>query len=154
MPLLFDVKEFKKTCPKGRLLGIDVGTKTFGLALCDETRLVASSFQTIHRKKWQQDQQRLMNILDDFSIQGLVVGWPLNMNGTQGPRCQATQDVVTNLLTLQDLPCLLWDERLSTMAITRTLLEADVSRKKRKQVVDSLAAAYILQGCLDALGRC
>ena len=151
MPQFFDLAEFKAACPKGRLMGIDAGSKTLGLALCDETRLVASTLQTIHRKKWQQDQCILENLFQTFFIQGIVVGWPLNMNGTQGPRCQATQDFVKNLLKVKDMPCLFWDERLSTVAVTRTLLEADVSRKKREKVIDALAAAYILQGCLDAL---
>lgn len=151
MPLCQNLAEFKSACPKGRLLGIDVGSKTFGLAMCDETRLIASPFQTIMRKKWTQDSVILRDFLNTFALQGLVVGWPLNMNASQGPRCHATSAFVKNFLAIADFPCFLWDERLSTVAITRTLLEADVSREKRDKAVDKLAAAYILQGFINAL---
>jgi putative holliday junction resolvase len=151
MPLYPTLLEFKSACPKGRLIGIDAGSKTFGLAMCDETRLIASPFHTIQRKKWSGDSVILMGFFKEFSVQGAVVGWPLNMNGSQGPRCQATQDFVNNFLKIADLSCFLWDERLSTVAITRTLLEADLSRQKREKAVDKLAATYILQGFINGL---
>jgi putative Holliday junction resolvase len=138
---------------KGRFLGFDVGEKTIGLSLSDANRTIASPFQTLHRTKWKQDAEILLKIIKDYTIVGMVVGLPLNMDGSEGPRCQSIRQFVANLLTLIDLPICFWDERLSTMAVTRTLLEADLSRVKRKKVVDKMAAAYILQGLLDAFGH-
>ena len=153
MPLLpfdsFYDYPFKKG---GRFLGFDVGEKTIGLALSDINHTIASPFQTIIRTQWKKDADILLKIIGDHHIVGLIVGLPINMNGTEGPRCQGVRQFVTNLLSKQDLPVCLWDERLSTMAVTRTLLEADISRSKRKNVVDKMAAAYILQGFLDAKG--
>lgn len=138
---------------KGRFLGFDVGEKTIGLSLSDANRTIASPFQTLHRTKWNRDAEILLKIIKDYNVVGLVVGFPLNMDGSEGPRCQSIRQFVVNLLMLIDLPLCLWDERLSTMAVTRTLLEADLSRAKRKKVVDKMAASYILQGLLDAYGR-
>lgn len=154
MPLL-NFEEFSQISfeKKGRLLGCDVGEKTIGLALSDINRKIATPFQVIHRTQWKKDSVLLVNLIHEHHIQGIIVGLPLNMNGTEGPRCQSTRQFVANLLALEDLPICLWDERLSTVAVTRTLLEADLSRAKRSQVVDKMAASYILQGVLDALGR-
>lgn len=154
MPLLpideFASYPFEKN---GRFLGCDVGEKTIGLALSDTRRTIASPFQVLHRTQWKKDSVKLLKEMETHHICGLVVGLPLNMNGTEGPRCQSTRQFVANLLHLQDLPLCLWDERLSTVAVTRTLLEADLSRAKRGEVVDKMAACYILQGCLDALAK-
>jgi len=135
----------------GALLGVDPGTKTLGLAISDRTRLIATPLETIRREKFTQDAKHLLNIYADNQASALIVGLPVNMNGTHGPRAQSVRDFCTNLLKLQDLPIFLWDERLSTMAVTRGMLEADMSRKKRKENVDKLAAGYILQGVLDRL---
>lgn len=138
---------------KGRFLGCDVGEKTIGLALSDINRKIATPFQVIHRTQWKKDAPLLLSIMNEHHILGIVVGLPLNMNGSEGPRCQSTRQFVANLLALQDIPICFWDERLSTIAVTRTLLEADLSRAKRSKVVDKMAASYILQGALDALSR-
>lgn len=133
----------------GRFLGFDVGEKTIGLALSDTNRMIATPFQTIHRTQWKKDVELLLKIMKDYKVVGLIIGLPLNMNGSEGPRCQSIRQFASNLLSVTDIPLCLWDERLSTMAVTRTLLEADLSRAKRKMVVDKMAAAYILQGFLD-----
>ncbi len=138
---------------EGRFLGCDVGEKTIGLALSDKNRTIASPFSVIRRTQWKKDSIALLKEVETHHICGIVVGLPLNMNGSEGPRCQSTRQFVSNLLGLRDLPVCLWDERLSTVAVTRTLLEADLSRAKRAQVVDKMAACYILQGFLDALGK-
>jgi putative holliday junction resolvase len=154
MPLLA-INEFSQNLfeKEGRLLGCDVGEKTIGLALSDTKRKIASPLKVIHRVQWKKDSEILLSVIREYGVIGVVVGFPLNMNGTEGPRCQSIRQYVTNFLALSDLPFCLWDERLSTMAVTRTLLEADLSRAKRSKVVDKVAAAYILQGCLDALAR-
>jgi len=139
--------------PYGRLLGLDLGSKTIGMAMSDATRFIASPLSTIARTKFTKDAEILLAAVDKHEIAGLVMGWPVSMDGTEGPRCQSTTQFARNLLALRDLPILLWDERLSTAAVTRTLLEADSSRKRRAEVVDKMAAAYILQGALDALSR-
>lgn len=138
---------------KGRFLGFDVGEKTIGLALSDIKCTIATPFEVIHRTQWKKDAEILSKIVREHHIVGAIIGFPLNMNGTEGPRCQAIRQFVTNLLLVIDLPICLWDERLSTMAVTRTLLTADLSRTKRKKVVDKMAASYILQGFLDAFAR-
>lgn len=135
----------------GALLGVDPGTKTLGLAISDRTRLIATPLETIRREKFTMDAQYLLKVYTDNQASALIVGLPVNMNCTHGPRTQSVKDFCTNLLKLQDLPIFLWDERLSTMAVTRGMLEADMSRKKRKENVDKLAASYILQGVLDRL---
>ncbi|MBA3813739.1 MAG: Holliday junction resolvase RuvX [Alphaproteobacteria bacterium] len=138
---------------KGRFLGFDVGEKSIGLALSDINCRIATPFQVIHRTQWKKDAEMLLKIINEHNIVGIVIGFPLNMNGSEGPRCQSIRQFVANLLLVIDLPLCLWDERMSTMAVTRTLLTADLSRAKRKKVVDKMAAAYILQGFLDAFGR-
>jgi len=135
----------------GALLGLDPGTKTLGLAISDRTRLIATPLETIRREKFTLDAQYLLKAYAENHATALIVGLPVNMNGTHGPRTQSVRDFCTNLLKLEDLPIFLWDERLSTMAVTRGMLEADMSRKKRKENVDKLAAGYILQGVLDRL---
>src|SRR5579859_1802412 len=136
-----------------RLLGLDLGTKTIGLALSDLTRTVASPLTLLLRKKFTQDAEALFKEVDRHEVAGLVIGLPVSMDGSEGPRCQSTRAFANNLLKLRDLPIAFWDERWSTAAVTRTLLEADASRQRRAELVDKLAAAYILQGALDALKR-
>ncbi|MEW5727830.1 MAG: Holliday junction resolvase RuvX [Pseudomonadota bacterium] len=133
-----------------RIMGLDLGTKTIGLALSDVSRTVATPFDTIRRVKFTKDAEALLAIIDKQGVGGLVLGLPVEMDGNEGPRCQSTRAFAANLLKLRDIPIALWDERLSTAAVTRTLLEADTSRARRAEVVDKMAAAYILQGALDA----
>ena len=135
----------------GPLLGVDPGTKTLGLAVSDRTRLIATPVKTIKRIKFSLDAAELLKIYDERESVAIVVGNPSNMDGSKGPRAQSVKDFCYNLLKTRDLPICMWDERLSTMAVTRTMLKADMSRKKRKENVDKLAASYILQGFLDRL---
>ena len=136
---------------EGSLLGIDPGTKTFGLSVSDKTRLIASPLFTIKRIKFSKDAVQILDTYDEKEAVAIVVGMPINMDGSHGPRSQSVRDFCNNLLKVRDVPIFLWDERLSTMAVTRTMLEGDMSRKKRSENVDKLAAAYILQGVLDRL---
>lgn len=136
-----------------RLLGLDLGSKTIGLALGDSDHKIATPYDTIRRKKFGLDAAALGDIIKTENIGGLVMGLPLNMDGSEGPRVQATRAFLRNLENLPDFPVvsvLLWDERLSTAAVERTLLEADTSRAKRAEVIDKMAAAFILQGAIDA----
>jgi putative Holliday junction resolvase len=135
----------------GPLLGLDPGTKTLGLAISDRTRLIATPLHTIRRKKFTPDATELLSQFHTNDCSALVVGLPLNMDGSAGPRVQSVKDFCNNLLRLEDIPIFLWDERLSTAAVTRSMIEADVSRKKRAEKVDAMAAGYILQGVLDRL---
>ena len=138
--------------PGRRLLGLDLGTKTIGLAVSDSERRVASPLETLARRKFTADAARLLALVDAEDVGGLVIGLPVEMDGTEGPRCQSTRQFAANLLGRRDLPIAFWDERLSTAAVERLLVdEADMSRRRRAQVVDKMAAAYILQGALDAL---
>ena len=135
-----------------RLLGLDLGSKTIGLALSDITWQIASPLETIRRRKFSVDVERLFALIDEHAVEGLVLGLPLNMDGSEGPRCQSTRAFAHNVLALRDLPIVLQDERLSTAAVQRMLVEEmDSTRKRRAAVVDKLAAAYILQGLLDRL---
>ncbi len=134
-----------------RLLGFDPGTKTIGLSISDTGLKVATPLLTIKRAKFKDDAAKIASIIEDHNIGGFVIGLPLNMDGSEGPRCQSIRQFQKNLEGYFDLPCCFWDERLSTVAVTKTLLEADASRKRRSEVVDKMAAAYILQGALDAL---
>ncbi|NOZ65292.1 MAG: Holliday junction resolvase RuvX [Alphaproteobacteria bacterium] len=136
-----------------RLLGLDLGSKTIGVALSDVMRHIATPMETIKRTKFTLDAVRLITIIEEQNVGGIILGFPLNMDGSEGPRCQSTRQFARNILEKIDLPIALWDERLSTVAVTRTLIEADASRKRRKQVVDKMAAGYILQGALDKLSR-
>jgi putative Holliday junction resolvase len=136
-----------------RLIGIDAGTRTIGLALSDVTRTIASALETIRRTKFTADADRLLALAREHAVAGLVLGLPVNMDGSEGPRAQSARAFARNLNKLSALPILLWDERLSTAAAERTLLEADASRKRRGEVIDKLAATIILQGALDRLRR-
>lgn len=132
-----------------RVLGLDLGTKTIGLATADFTRQIATPRHTIARAKFTLDAEALLAFAGQEQIGLLVIGLPLNMDGTEGPRCQSSRAFVRNLQKLTPLPIVFWDERLSTVAVTRVMLEADLSRAKRAENVDKLAAAYILQSFLD-----
>jgi putative Holliday junction resolvase len=135
-----------------RLLGLDLGEKTIGLALSDVRRTIASPLETIERTKFRADAERLLKLARLHKVGALVVGLPLNMNGSEGPRAQAARAFVRNLAPLTELPVAFWDERLSTAAVTRTLIAADASRRRRAALVDKMAAAYLLQGALDRMG--
>jgi putative Holliday junction resolvase len=139
--------------PRGTLIGLDLGTKTIGLALSDIERRIASPLLTIQRTKFTEDARSLLAEAAKHAAIGLVLGLPLNMDGSEGPRVQATRAFARNLGAITEIPIVFWDERLSTAAVTRTLLDADTSRKRRDAVVDKMAAAYILQGALDRLAR-
>jgi putative holliday junction resolvase len=139
--------------PEARLLGLDVGTKTIGLALSDVTRSIATPYETIRRTKFTSDAKILGDIVDKMEVGGLIIGLPINLDGSEGPRAQSTRAFARNLAKHIDLPMAFWDERLSTAAVERHLIEAGASRKRRAEVVDRVAAAYILQGALDRLKR-
>ncbi|RDE09813.1 Holliday junction resolvase RuvX [Pelagibacterium lacus] len=139
--------------PSGKLMGLDLGTKTIGVAISDALRMTASPIETIKRTKFTADAERLMALVAGNAVTGIVVGLPLNMDGSEGPRAQSTRAFVRNLKQKIDLPIAFWDERLSTMAVTRTMIEADLSRARQAEVVDKLAASYILQGALERLRR-
>jgi putative Holliday junction resolvase len=138
---------------EARLLGLDVGTKTIGLALSDVTRAIATPYDTIRRTKFTADAARLAEIVAAHEVGALVIGLPLNLDGSEGPRAQSTRAFARNLAAKIALPMAFWDERLSTAAVERHLIEADASRARRAQVIDRMAAAYILQGALDRLKR-
>ena len=142
-----------KLPPKAPLMGLDLGTVTIGLALSDIGRQIATPLRTIDRTKFTADARILIGEAGAHQVAGLVLGLPLNMDGSEGPRVQATRAFARSLAGLTDLPIFFWDERLSTAAVTRTLLAADASRKRRAEVVDKMAAAYILQGVLDRLKK-
>jgi putative Holliday junction resolvase len=139
--------------PGRRILGLDVGTKTVGLAISDGTLTVATPLETVKRGKFQADADRLARLIAERDVAALVIGLPLNMDGSEGPRCQSVRQFARNLLERLDIDIAFWDERLSTAAVTRTLIEADASRRRRAELVDKLAASYILQGALDAIKR-
>jgi putative Holliday junction resolvase len=143
--------EFRAALPQGgRLLGLDVGTRTIGLALCDAGWTIATAAELLRRSKFSADMARLREVAELQAVRGLVLGLPLNMDGTDSPRTQSVRAFARNLQPL-GLPILLWDERWSTQAVTRTLIDADASRARRAELVDKMAAAYILQGAIDAL---
>ncbi|NDW51915.1 Holliday junction resolvase RuvX [Aliiroseovarius sp. PrR006] len=146
------IEEFAASLPPmTALAGLDLGTKTIGVAVSDSFRQVATPLETIKRKKFTLDAEHLLEIAKDRQLGGLVLGLPRNMDGSEGPRCQSTRAFARNLEKLTDLPIGFWDERLSTVAAERALLEADTSRKRRAEVIDHVAAGYILQGVLDRL---
>lgn len=134
-----------------RLMGLDLGTKTIGLGLSDVERRLASPLETIQRKKFSEDVRKMIAAADKYEVAAYVIGLPLNMDGSEGPRCQATRAFVRNMAALDQRPFVFWDERLSTAAVTRSLIDQDASRARRAEVVDRMAAAYILQGALDRL---
>ena len=137
--------------PKGKLLGLDLGTKTIGVAISDGVRYSATPLETVRRTKFTADAARLVALIAENAAVGIVLGMPFNMDGSEGPRAQSTRAFARNLAKLVTIPIVFWDERLSTSAVTRTLIEADVRRDKRAEVVDKLAASYILQGALERL---
>lgn len=137
--------------PVGAIAGLDLGTKTLGVAVSDGLRQVASPLTVIRRQKFTLDAAALLRIADERSLVGIVLGLPRNMDGSEGPRAQSTRAFARNLERLTPLPLTFWDERLSTVAAERALLEADASRRKRAEVIDQVAAGYILQGALDRL---
>jgi putative Holliday junction resolvase len=153
MPLC-NPAELKPLLPTGtRLLGLDVGTKTIGMALSDTTHIIATPLDTIRRTRFRDDLKRLLDEIARHRIGGIVIGLPLALNGSDSPRTQGVRQFAKNLMAHTELPVAFWDERLSTAAVTRTLNEADASRKRRGEVVDKMAAAYILQGALDRLAK-
>jgi len=149
---ILNIRELRgRLLPGQRLLGVDLGEKTIGLALSDTTLAVATPFKTLKRGKFKADGTILLDLIAEHGIGGLIVGLPLNMDGSEGPSAQSARAFARNFVALSDCPVVLVDERLSTAAVTRTLLEADASRRRRADVVDKMAAAYILQGALDQL---
>lgn len=136
-----------------RLFGLDLGSKTIGIAISDGMLSLATSLETIKRSKFTKDVAQLNSLCAHHDVFGLVMGLPLNMDGSEGPRAQATRAFVRNLANLSDLPVVLWDERLSTVAAERVMIEADLSRKKRSEKIDAAAATFILQGALDRIGN-
>jgi putative Holliday junction resolvase len=148
-----DIAEFAASLQPGRAIaGLDLGDKTIGVAISDLRRQVATPVLIIRREKFTIDAARLIVLLTERQAMGIVLGLPLNMDGSAGPRVQSTHAFARNLEKLTPLPITYWDERLSTVAAERALLEADASRKRRKEVIDQVAAGYILQGFLDRLG--
>jgi putative Holliday junction resolvase len=153
MPVLALMDAAPLLPPRGALLGLDLGTKTIGVATSDPDRRLAAAVETVARHRFASDAQRLIHLAAERGAVGFVLGLPINMDGTEGPRAQSTRAFARNLAALTPLPVALWDERLSTAAVERALIAADASRSKRKAVIDQHAAAYILQGALDRLRR-
>ena len=146
------LEEFAPTLPPmSAIAGLDLGEKTIGVALSDRLLTVATPVTTIRRRKFTLDAQALADLLTGREVAGIVMGLPRNMDGSEGPRCQSTRAFARNFGRVLDLPLTYWDERLSTVAAERALLEADASRRKRAEVIDQVAAGYILQGALDRL---
>jgi putative Holliday junction resolvase len=152
MPVL-DILDLPAALPAyAPVVGLDPGEKTIGVAVSDVTRTVASPLDLIHRTKFTDDAAQLFKLMESRGAMGIVIGLPVNMDGTEGVRCQSNRALARNLLRLKDLPIAFWDERLSTAAVTRVLIEEhDVNRKRRAEVVDKMAAAWILQGALERL---
>jgi putative Holliday junction resolvase len=150
-PTLDDLAKTLK--PGERLMGLDLGSKTIGIAISDVTRQIATPIDTIHRSKFSADAAQLLALAARENAAAIILGMPVNMDGSEGARAQSTRAFARNLSKLSPLPVIFWDERLSTAAVERMLIEADRSRAKRSRIVDKLAAAYILQGALDRLAR-
>ena len=149
---ILDLAGFAAALPPGaRLLGFDLGEKTIGVALSDTSRAIATPMETLPRGKFSNDVVKFEKIIAEHNVGGIVIGLPLNMDGSDGPSAQSARAFARNLAARIDLPIVLWDERLSTVAVTRTLLDADTSRRRRAEVVDKMAAGYILQGALDRI---
>jgi putative Holliday junction resolvase len=147
-----EIAGFAAALPRDRgILGLDLGTRTIGVALSDRLLSVASPLETVKRKKFSLDAARLLEIAAAREAGGIILGLPRNMDGSEGPRCQSTRAFARNLTKLTELPITYWDERLSTVAAERALLEADATRKRRAEVIDNVAASYILQGALDRI---
>ena len=153
-PVIEDVRAFAAALPPGRaLIGLDLGTRTIGVAVSDTGRRIASPLETIRRTRFGADAAALLALAAARRIGGVVLGLPRNMDGSEGPRAQSTRAFARNLAGLTELPITFWDERLSTVAAERALLEADASRRRRAEVIDHVAAGYILQGLLDRIGH-
>jgi putative Holliday junction resolvase len=143
----------REAVPAGaRVMGLDVGTKTIGLALSDTRLVIATPLDTIRRRKFRDDMAALFAECDRHDVKGLVIGLPLRLEGGDGPRTQSTRQFARNVVALRDIPVAFWDERLSTAAVTREMIAHDMTRRRRAEIVDKVAAAYILQGFLDAMG--
>ncbi len=153
MPVLSLMEAASLLPARGALIGLDLGTKTIGVAVSDPDRRLAAPVETIPRKRFNLDAERIFALAAERRATGFVLGLPINMDGTEGTRAQSTRAFARNLAKLTELPIALWDERLSTAAVERALIDADASRAKRKAVIDQHAAAYILQGALDRLAR-
>lgn len=153
MPVLALIDAAALLPARGALIGLDLGTKTIGVAVSDPDRRVAAPVETITRKRFSLDARRISSLAAERRAVGYVLGLPVNMDGTEGPRAQATRAFARNFAKLTELPIALWDERLSTAAVERALIAADASRSKRKAVIDQHAATYILQGALDRLSK-
>ncbi|WP_083988641.1 Holliday junction resolvase RuvX [Devosia geojensis] len=137
----------------GKLLGLDLGTRTIGVAVSDALRYSATPLETIKRTKFTQDAERILALIAENNAVAIILGLPLNMDGSEGPRVQSTRAFARNLAQKTPIPIAFWDERLSTSAVTRMMIEADLRRDRRAEIVDKLAASYILQGALDRLRR-
>ncbi|MGB7260533.1 MAG: Holliday junction resolvase RuvX [Albidovulum sp.] len=152
--IIEDMEDFAAALPRDRaLVGLDLGTKTIGVAVSDLRLSVATPLETIRRQKFTLDAEALLAICTKRQICGVILGLPFNMDGSEGPRCQSTRAFARNLVRLTDMPIGYWDERLSTVAAERALLEADTTRKRRSEVIDHVAAGFILQGALDRIGH-
>ena len=152
-PILPLVDAARVLPPRGALIGLDLGTKTIGVAASDPDRRLAAGVETVARKNFTTDAKRLLLLADERRAAGFVLGLPINMDGSEGPRAQSVRAFARNLAKITELPIALWDERLSTAAVERELIAADASRRQRAAVIDQHAAAYILQGALDRLAR-
>ena len=153
-PRLITLEDFAaRPTGNARLMGVDLGSKTIGLALSDVQRRIATPLETIRRQKFTSDANAMIALAAKHAAVAFVIGLPLNMDGSEGPRVQSTKAFIRSCAALTEIPFMFWDERLSTAAVTRSLIDTDVSRAKRAEVVDKMAAAYILQGALDRLGR-
>ena len=152
--ILADPVALREVVPAGmRLMGLDVGTKTIGLALSDTRSVIATPLETIQRRRFRDDVAQLLALIDHHGVGGLVIGLPLTLAGGDGPRTQSVRQFARNVEAQRELPIAFWDERLSTAAVEREMIAADLTRKRRGEIVDKVAAAYILQGCLDFLNR-
>ena len=151
MPLRNPVDLAGQSASGRRFLGLDIGTKTIGLALSDVLGMIATPTETVRRGKFMDDSKKLLAMVKQHDVGALVLGLPLNMDGSEGPRCQSVRQFAENLLAIQDIDIAFWDERLSTVTAHRVMIEADLSRKRQAEVVDKMAAAVILQGFLDHL---
>ena len=150
--ILSEINDFAASLPPNRAIcGLDLGDKTIGIAVSDLRRSVATPIHTVRRSKFTADAAELLAVLTERNIAGIILGLPLNMDGSEGPRVQSTRAFARNLIKLTELPITFWDERLSTVAAERALIEGDTSRKRRREVIDQVAAGYILQGALDRL---
>ena len=150
--MILDVEAFADVLPdSARLIGVDVGTKTLGLALSDLSRTIASGLETVRRTKFKADAERLVALVREHKVAGLVIGLPIGLDGSTGPRAQASRSFARLIGPLADVPILMWDERLTTAEAERLLIDADASRKRRAEVIDKMAATLILQGALDRM---